>query len=446
MTTRARIFLAGAMLAVAAGRAFAQAPLSITLEDAIRRGLETAPSLAAARAQESAAKAEVDSRMASVLPSVRSSADYMRTNHVEQFGFPQPDGTIKIVFPDIPNNYRVRTEMTMPILPVSMAKDSIDSARAGVRATQASTQAASQDLRLQIAQAYWALATARESVRVLDESLQRMEAFVGDVRARVDAGVLGPNDLLTAEAQRARQSVQRIQAQNAAALAEIELDRLVGAPPGQTLVLTTGVRDPFVAAADLSKQPPADLLQRALTRRPERQALQERAAAFRKSAEATSEQRLPRLDALAAFEPARPNPRFAPRTDTWRTSWEMGVMMTWTLFDGGRARALSAQIGAQAGALDRQVEEFDALVGVEIRQRLQDLESSRLAVEASATAVAAATEARRVTQERFNAGVATNTDVLDAQLAMMEAELEQTRLAAAARLAEARLLHAVGAQ
>ncbi len=446
MTHHSRILIAAVLLAGTAARASAQAPLSITLDDAIRRGLETAPSLAAARAQESAAKSEVDARMSLVLPTIRTSADYMRSNHVEQFGFPQPDGTVKIVFPDIPNNYRVRTEMAVPLLPVVQAKNAIESARAGVRATQASTLAASQDLRLQIAQAYWALATARESVRVLDESLQRMDTFVGDVRARVDAGVLGPNDLLTAQAQRARQSVQRIQAQNAAALAEIDLDRLIGAPAGQPLVLATGVRDQAAAAADLSKQSPVDLLQKALKQRPERNALQERAAALRKGAEATSEQRLPHLDALAAFEPARPNSRFAPRTDTWRTSWDLGVMMNWTLFDGGHARALSAESSAQASAIDHQIEEFDAFVGVEIRQRLQDLESSRLAVEASSTAVTAATEARRVAQERFNAGVATNTDVLDAQVAMMEAELEQTRLAAAARLAEARLLRAVGAQ
>jgi len=261
----------------------------------------------------------------------------------------------------------------------------------------------------------------------------------------VDAGLLGPNDLLTAQAQRARQTVQRIQAQNAAALAELDLDRLIGAPPGQALALATAVRDP-AAAADVSRQSAADLLQKALAQRPERQALQERAKALRKSAEATSEQRLPRLDALAGVEPARPNSRFAPRTDTWRTSWDLGVMMTWTLFDGGHSRALAAETSAQASVIDHQIEDFDALVGVEIRQRLQDLESSRLAVEASSTAVAAATEARRVAQERFNAGVATNTDVLDAQLAMMEAELEMTRLSAAARLAEARLLRAIGAQ
>jgi hypothetical protein len=40
----------------------------------------------------------------------------------------------------------------------------------------------------------------------------RAEAMVGDARGRVDAGVASPDEVLTAEAQRARQSVGLIRA------------------------------------------------------------------------------------------------------------------------------------------------------------------------------------------------------------------------------------------
>ena len=55
-----------------------------------------------------------------------------------------------------------------------------------------------------------------------------------------------------------------------------------------------------------------------------------------------------------------------------------------------------------------------------------------------------AVEARRVVQERFTAGVATNTDLLDAQQDQLEAELQRTRALANVRLAEARLARALG--
>jgi outer membrane protein TolC len=71
--------------------------------------------------------------------------------------------------------------------------------------------------------------------------------------------------------------------------------------------------------------------------------------------------------------------------------------------------------------------------------------AGRAALEAAAQGVEAATEAHRVLSERFAAGVATSTEVLDGQVALLEAEVERTRLLAAQRLAEAELLRTLGA-
>ena len=46
--------------------------------------------------------------------------------------------------------------------------------------------------------------------------------------------------------------------------------------------------------------------------------------------------------------------------------------------------------------------------------------------------------------DRFQAGVATSTDVLDAQVALLQAELDRTQAIASARLAEARLARVLG--
>ena len=90
------------------------------------------------------------------------------------------------------------------------------------------------------------------------------------------------------------------------------------------------------------------------------------------------------------------------------------------------------------------IREFDAAVSIDVRQRVLDVDAARAALDASEQAVAAAAEARRVVEERFNAGVATSTDVLDAQLKLVEAELERTELLASLRIDEARLVRAVG--
>ena len=357
---------------------------------------------------------------------------------------PQPNGAFRVLFPDIPDNYRVRAEMTMPVYTGGRVPALVEAAAADVRAAAADRRAVEQDLVLEITRAYWTFVTALESVAVLERTDARMDAWLGDVRARVDAGLLPPNDALTAQAQRARQAVQLVQARQAATLARFDLLRLIGAPADQDVRPASSV-ERAGAGADLSAAADETLIARAREARPERAALVARLEALDAGTRAAAAAARPQVHALAALEPARPNGRFVPRSDDWRTSWDAGVSVSWALFDSGRARAEQAAAAARASAVGHRLADLDALIALDVRQRRLDVTASRAARDASDQAVAAATEARRVIGERFSAGVAVSTDLLDAEVALREAELERTRLTATLRLAEARLARAVGA-
>jgi outer membrane protein TolC len=425
--------------------ASAQAPLPLTLEDAITRAVAQAPAVADARAREAAAEATVTSREAAASPSVTATGGYLRTNHVEAFGIPRQDGTIRALFPDLPNNYRARAELDVPIYTSGRTTAAVDAARADRRAAAADAKVAEEDVRLETIRAYWQLVTARERVTVLEADLARMDAWVGDVQARRDAGLLPPNDVLSAQAQRARENVQLIQARQAAAVAEIDLARLLGIDLSQRIAVSTPVDRPIAGAAEAAAQPIDVLVARARETRGERLGLRERQAGLRSAAEAALAAARPQVAGVAAVEPSRPNARFVPRTDEWKTSWDLGVNVVWPLWDGGRARADRAALLAQSSAVGYRIDDFDARVAVDVRQRLLDLDANNAALQAAGEAVAAATEARRVVGERFNAGVATPTDVLDAQNALLQAELERTQILAALRIGEARLLRTIGA-
>jgi len=120
------------------------------------------------------------------------------------------------------------------------------------------------------------------------------------------------------------------------------------------------------------------------------------------------------------------------------------VNVTWTLWDGGRRGAEQGEAQANAAALKTRIGDFDRDVTFEVRSRALELQSSREAVTAADSEIRAAVEAERVVGERYRAGVATNTEVLDAQTARLQAELDRTRAIANVRLAEARLERAVG--
>jgi outer membrane protein TolC len=107
-------------------------------------------------------------------------------------------------------------------------------------------------------------------------------------------------------------------------------------------------------------------------------------------------------------------------------------------------RAEIAEASANRRASEERLKDFDANVAVEVQQRVSDLLSAEASIAAAEVGVKSAAEARRVLAERFSAGVATNTDVLDAQVALLQAELDRTRAQATAQLAAARLERALG--
>jgi outer membrane protein TolC len=425
--------------------AAAASALNLTVEEAARLAVEHAPRLAEARAREAAAESNLAALYATSRVSGAVSAGYQRGNHVDVFLLPTPDGP-RGLFPDIPNTYRVRAEVNIPVYAFGRVGATLDAARAEIKATGADRSTVNSDVRLDATRAYWWLVTARTTVRVFEESLARTDAYVNDVKARVDAGVLPPNDVLSAQAQRGRQYVRLIQARNDEALAELDLARLVGAPPGTRIATTTPAEEPAAGTAQFTSANAAQLVDRALAARSERTALTERSAGLRSSAMAALANTRPYLSSQVAVEPSRPNMRFLPPTDAWNTSWLAGINVTWPLFDSGKSKAEHAALTAQATAVDARRTELENLVSLEVRQRLLELESSRAAIVAAAESVVAATEARRVVDERFRAGVATSTEVLDAQVAQLESEVEHTRLQAALRIGEARLLRALGGQ
>ena len=85
------------------------------------------------------------------------------------------------------------------------------------------------DLRLEVARAFWAVVTARATVDVLEQGVERAQAHVADVRERFNAGLVPPNEVASAEAQESRQRMLLIEARNQRDVAAADLARLVGA-------------------------------------------------------------------------------------------------------------------------------------------------------------------------------------------------------------------------
>ena len=425
--------------ALLAGDGAAQTSSRLTLDDAIARGLAASHRLAELTARQQGAAAAVQGRHAAGMPQLSAQAGYTRTNHVDEFGIQMPGQPLRVIYPDVPDNYRTRLDFQWPIYTFGRIDALERAARAESDATGFDMAAARNDLKLEITRAFWAVVTANEAVRVVDESLKRMDASVEDMRNRLKVGLVPPNDVLSLEAQRSRQQMLLVQARNNREQMLADLRRLTGAPPDSPLEIDAVLEAPAAAVA------PADsLVVAARGARPDRKALETRVQGAGERREAALANKRPVISVGAGVDLARPNPRIFPRAAAWNESWDASVNFAWTFWDFGRVQADVAEARANERAVRERLAEFDTVLDFEVRQRRLDIESAGAAVAAAIDSVRAATEARRVVGERFASGVATSTEVLDAQVALLQAGLDRTQALASVRLAEARLERALG--
>ncbi|MDH4064047.1 MAG: TolC family protein [Acidobacteriota bacterium] len=442
-----------ACLALLPGPASAQPPVvRLTLDEAVTKAFEASYRLAEAGARQEAADATRRVRHAASGPTAAALATYTRTNHVPEFSFPVPGEGLRVLYPDVPDNIATRLSAQWPIYTAGRADALERAAAAEARAAGADLETARLDLRFEVQRAYWALATAREAERVLEESVARADAQLADTRQRLVVGLVPPSDVLVFEAQRSRDQLQLIEAQTQRETALVGLRRLLNLPPDAAIELADRLDAPVLspeatsaASAPRGSDPAsAALIAEALEQRPERQALAIRVEGSQARQAAAAAGNRPTIALGGGVDLARPNPRFFPRENIWQTSWDIGVNVSWTLFDSGRTRAEVAEAAATTRAAKARLDEVASLVAADVRLRQLDLRAGLAAVRAAEDGLRAAAEARRVLGERFAVGVATTTDVLVAQDQLLLAELARARSLANVRLAEARLQRALG--
>ena len=196
------------------------------------RAFATSHRLGEAQARQDGAQATVQIRQAASRPTATATAGYTRTNHVDEFGFPSPDGSrLNILYPDVPDNFVTRVGAQWPIYTAGRLDALERAAAAEAGAAGADIDTARADLRFEVTRAYWAVATSREAVRVLEESVARADAQVRDAQQRLDVGLVPPSDVLTFEAQRSSEELQLIEARNLMESSLVELRRLIGGAP-----------------------------------------------------------------------------------------------------------------------------------------------------------------------------------------------------------------------
>ncbi len=392
------------LAAVLAAHVLFLAPLAQAqqpLEEFLLASDDNAIDVHAARAALDTARSQADEARARFLPSGAATGTYQRNEYQVQLMI-SPDRTATIQLYD---QFSAQFQLTVPIIDIS-GWTGFFSAEQAADAAEERYDGALDDVHATVVAVWYQLVGLRA---VRDASQQRLDAEIANrdaVQARFDAQVAPQLELSRAEAevQRVTQVLQEAQLQ--VVLAERNLENLTGLrPSAATVTLDDDLHaeaaiDEFLGHADES---------------PLMRAAGHSVRAAELGVDAAWESLLPTIGGTVREQITNAS-GFSPSSQ-----WAVLLTATWSL-DFLRPAQIGTR-GAQLATARAQAELAEQQAETRIFEQWHRVESLRAGALAAAAARDALTRAAEDAQVRFDAGAATQLDVIQANRDRFQAEV-----------------------
>lgn len=295
-------------------------------------------------------------------------------------------------------------------------------------------------VRYTIDEAYFNVLLADLEVMIAERSLADTEEAVRVTRAELEQGTVSNFDMLRAEVELANTQAPLITTRNTRALNMFTLQRFCGLDPAQAVVLTDSLA---VVAGPGPEDPLLDLMR---DQSAELKALRHVVAAQQQALRLAKAGRGPVLQLQGNYSlQGQWDNDLLPGGDETATSAGAALALSMPIFDGFKAKGEIGRSKADLRTAEVELERITRDRELAVRQARLYLINALAALEGRADGVSLATEAHRLALVRFENGMATPLERLDAQLALIEARVQFASTLHACNLAQSALRLAVGA-
>lgn len=419
-------------------KAIPQGKKKLTLDESIKIGLANSNVLHGSRMSLQYADAKRSEVNTFRLPSLSLNASYVRLSEVDPFIINTPFGEFNIS-PAIFNNYNVKLTLQQPIFTGFKLESNSAMAKLNYLATKQQYNADENDLVYNIKNAYWGLFKATQIRKVTEENVAQVEVHLTDVQNLFKQGLSTKNDVLKVRVQLGEAQLGLIDAKNAVKLANLNLDNVLG------ISLSTQVETiDSVNAHEGSSFDIGSLLEQAYDKRPELKSMYYRVQASEKGITAAKSDWYPQIYLVGDYNYSRPNPRILPTQDKFVGTWDVGVSMSLSLWNWGATIDKTDQAEAQFEQSKDTYKIVRDRVTLEVTQNFLNVQKSKEKMAVSEQSVSQAEENYRITDEKFKNGLALNSDLLDAEVALLQAKTNYIQSIVDYELAQAQLKKSIG--
>lgn len=280
--------------------------------------------------------------------------------------------------------------------------------------------------------AFLDLLESEKMLAVSRDEVSRFELHLADARALLEQGMVTENDVLEAEVVLSDARQRALLAENLRDTRASKINSLIFRHLNEPVLAKEVVMNHFEPISI------EDAWDTALRDRPEIKQADAGIGARRAEQKAARADYLPSLYVSGGYQ--YEENKHMVRNDNW--SVVAGVKLN--LFAGGATAAMAEEIGAEIKALEIAREKLGDDIKLDVQGAYLGLESAKKRVEVTEKAVAQSEENLRLQKLRYQEGVGTATDMLDAVTLRSKAEANYWSAIYGVKRAEARLNHAMG--
>jgi len=387
-------------------------PLKLTLDEAVKLAIRQNPSAQIAVLQAAQAEQDRISARADLLPQAQLQVyDAARRSNIEAQlgakipGFPQHIGPIQI--------FNAGPAFGMPVFDLSLWRK-YQAARFTANAGKANSLSTREQVILLVVSQYIGSLRAQANVEASRSRVQLAQALYDQAADLQKEGVGTGIDTLRANVELQNEKQRLIEATNDRESLLYALSRLLNLDPRQPIELADAL-----SFYDTPQPDVVTSIEQALADRPEWKSLEQQVLAAEHNKKAAQDSRLPslRFDGNWAYQGTSTNNGIP--VYTYQASVDM------PLFTSGKIRAEVTKADLEIKKLEEQRADLRNQIALDVKTALLNLESARNEVQVANLGVQLAKEEVDQARDRFEAGVANNIEVIQAQDSLARANDNQ---------------------
>ena len=416
----------------------AQEKITLNLKQSINLGLKNSYLLHSAKMGVKAAEAKLNEVNTFRLPELDLAASYTRLSEINPFIVQTPFGQFNIS-PTFFNIYNFKVSLKQPLFTGFKLESTSDIAEYNSLASKQEYTKAEKDLIYNIKNSYWNLFKAQKIKNVVNENVKQILSHLNDVNNFFKQGMATNNDVLKVQVQLAQAKLRQIDANNAVHIAMVNLNNVLVLPLTTEIVIS---ETPKVVKQILQSLP--NLMETAFINRADLKAMNYRIDVSEKGVKLAKSDWFPQVYLTGNYYYSNPNQRILPSQDVFNSTWDVSLSLSFNLWNWGATGDRTTQAKMQYEQAKDYYANLKDAIKLQVTQSYLNVKRAIERIKVAKQSVKEAEENYRVTRNKFKNGLVSNSELLDAEVALLQSKTNNINAIVDNKLAVAYLNKSIG--